>query len=87
MRRRDVIQALCGLLGVGTLATRRVRAAAPRQILLARLHVAGTAYYDAGRTRRPPPQRAQPYSEHRRSKRPARRHHGVRVGSRPTATG
>ena len=47
MRRRDVIQALCGLLGVGTLATRRVRAAAPRQILLARLHVAGTAYYDA----------------------------------------
>ena len=31
MRRRDVIQALCGLLGV----------------LLARLHVAGTAYYDA----------------------------------------
>ena len=27
MRRRDVIQALCGLLGVGTLATRRVRAA------------------------------------------------------------
>ena len=47
MRRRDVIQALCGLLGVGTLATGRVRAAAPRQILLARLHVAGTAYYDA----------------------------------------
>ena len=47
MRRRDVIQALCSLLGVGTLATRRVRAAAPRQILLARLHVAGTAYYDA----------------------------------------
>ena len=47
MRRRDVIQALCGLLGVGTLATRRVRAAAPREILLARLHVAGTAYYDA----------------------------------------
>ena len=32
MRRRDVIQALCGLLGVGTLATRRVRAAAPREI-------------------------------------------------------
>ena len=32
---------------MGTLATRRVRAAAPRQILLARLHVAGTAYYDA----------------------------------------
>ena len=32
MRRRDVIQALCGLLGVSTLATRRVRAAAPRQI-------------------------------------------------------
>ena len=47
MRRRDVIQALCGLLGVGTLATRRVRAAAPREILLARLHVGGTAYYDA----------------------------------------
>ena len=47
MRRRDVIQALCGLLGVSTLATRRVRAAAPREILLARLHVAGTAYYDA----------------------------------------
>ena len=47
MRRRDVIQALCGLLGVGTLATRRVRAAAPREILLARLHVARTAYYDA----------------------------------------
>ena len=32
MRRRDVIQALCGLLGVGALATRRVRAAAPREI-------------------------------------------------------
>ena len=32
---------------MGTLATRRVRAAAPREILLARLHVAGTAYYDA----------------------------------------
>ena len=47
MRRRDVIQALCSLLGVGALATRRVRAAAPREILLARMHVAGTAYYDA----------------------------------------
>ena len=47
MRRRDVIQALCSLLGVGTLATRPVRAAAPREILLARTHVAGTAYYDA----------------------------------------
>ncbi len=47
MRRRDVIQALCGLLGVGAIATRPVRAASPRQTLLARMHVAGTAYYDA----------------------------------------
>ena len=47
MRRRDVIQALCGLFGVGALATPRARAAALREILLARMHVAGTAYYDA----------------------------------------
>ena len=47
MRRRDVIRALGCLFGVGALATRRVRAAAPREILLARMHVAGTAYYDA----------------------------------------
>ena len=47
MHRRDVIRALGSLFGVGALATRRVRAAAPREILLARMHVAGTAYYDA----------------------------------------
>ena len=47
MHRRDVIRALGCLLGVGTLATRRMRAAAPREIRLARMHVAGTAYYDA----------------------------------------
>ena len=47
MRRRDVIRVLGALFGVGTLAARRVRAAAPREILLARMHVAGTAYYDA----------------------------------------
>ena len=47
MRRRDVIQALASLFSVGALASRRVRAAAPREILLARMHVAGTAYYDA----------------------------------------
>ena len=47
MHRRDVIRALGCLFGVGTLATRHVRAAAPRKILLARMHVAGTAYYDA----------------------------------------
>ena len=48
MRRRDVIRVLGSLFGVGALATRRrVRAAAPREILLARMHVAGTAYYDA----------------------------------------
>ena len=47
MRRRDVIRALGSLFGVGALATRRVRAAAPREIRLARMHVAGTAYYDA----------------------------------------
>ena len=47
MRRRDVIRVLGSLFGVGTLAARRVRAAAPREILLARMHVAGTAYYDA----------------------------------------
>lgn len=47
MRRRDVIQALCSLLGIGALATRRVHATAPRRILLAGMHVAGTAYHDA----------------------------------------
>jgi len=47
MRRRDVIKALCGLFGVGALATCRGRVAAQRQILLARMHIAGTAYYDA----------------------------------------
>ena len=47
MHRRDVIRALGCLFGVGILATRRVRAAAPREILIARMHVAGTAYYDA----------------------------------------
>ena len=50
MRRRDVIKALCGLFGVGVLAARRGRAAAQPQILLARMHVAGTAYYDAEAT-------------------------------------
>ena len=48
MRRRDMFQALCSLLGFGALATRRAHAAAPREILLAGMHVAGTAYYDAG---------------------------------------
>ena len=47
MHRRDVIRALGSLFGVGALATPPVRAAAPREILLARMHVAGTAYYDA----------------------------------------
>ena len=47
MRRRDVLQALCGLLGLGALATRRGHAATPREILLARMHIAGTAYYNA----------------------------------------
>ena len=47
MNRRDVIRALASLFGVSALATRRVRTAAPREILLARMHVAGTAYYDA----------------------------------------
>ena len=32
---------------MGALGTRPVRAAAPRETLLARMHVAGTAYYDA----------------------------------------
>ena len=49
MHRRDVIRALGSLFGVGALATRPVRAAAPREVLLARMHVAGTAYYDAER--------------------------------------
>ena len=47
MNRRNVIRALASLFGVSALATRRVRAAAPREILLAGMHVAGTAYYDA----------------------------------------
>ena len=47
MRRRDVIRAFCGLLGVGTLAARRAHTAAPREILLAGTHVAGTAYHHA----------------------------------------
>ena len=47
MRRRDVIRALGCLFGVGALATCRVPAAATREILLARMHVAATAYYDA----------------------------------------
>lgn len=48
MRRRDLIRTLCSLLGLGTLATRSAyAAAAPREILLARMHIAGTAYYDA----------------------------------------
>ena len=46
MNRRELICALASLFG-GHLATRRVRAAASREILLARMHVAGTAYYDA----------------------------------------
>ena len=51
MRRRDVIHVFCSLLGLGTLATRRAHAAdASREILLARMHVAGTAYYDAAAT-------------------------------------
>lgn len=47
MRRRDIIQALCGLLGLGAFAARRAHATAPREILLGGTHVAGTAYYDA----------------------------------------
>ena len=47
MHRRDLIRTLCGLLGLGTLTTRRAQAAAPREIRLAGMHVAGTAYYDA----------------------------------------
>ena len=47
MNRREVICALASLFGVNAFATRRVRAAASREILLARMHVAGTAYYDA----------------------------------------
>jgi len=47
MRRRDVINALCSLLGLGAIVTRRAGAATPREILLAGMHVAGTAYYDA----------------------------------------
>ncbi len=47
MRRREVINALCSLLGLGALATRRANAAAPREIRLAGMHVAGTPYYEA----------------------------------------
>ena len=47
MHRRDLIRTLCGLLGLGTLTTRRARAAATREIRLAGMHVAGTAYHDA----------------------------------------
>ena len=47
MHRRVVIRALGVLFGVGGLTARRLRAAAPRGILLARMHVAGTSYYDA----------------------------------------
>ena len=47
MHRRAVMQSLCSLLGLGALATGRMRAGAPRETLLARMHVAGTTYYDA----------------------------------------
>ena len=47
MHRRDVIRGLGSLFAVGALATRTVRAATPREILLARMHIAGTAYHDA----------------------------------------
>ena len=47
MRRRDLIHAFCGLLGLGSLTPRRAQAAVPREIRLAGMHVAGTAYYDA----------------------------------------
>lgn len=48
MHRRDVIRVLGCLFGAVTLTTRGVRTAAPRETLLARMRVAGTAYYDAG---------------------------------------
>lgn len=47
MRRRDVFQALFSLLGLAALATRRAHAVVPREIRLADMHIAGTAYYDA----------------------------------------
>ena len=48
MHRRNVIRALLGLPIVGTIARRKADAA-PREILLAHLHVAGTPYYHAER--------------------------------------
>ena len=48
MQRRNVIRALLGLPIVGALGARKA-GAAPREILLAHLHVAGTPYYHAER--------------------------------------
>ena len=48
MHRRNVIRALLGLPLVGAVARRKADAA-PREILLAHLHVAGTPYYHAER--------------------------------------
>ena len=48
MHRRNVIRALLGLPIVGAIARRKADAA-PREILLSHLHVAGTPYYHAER--------------------------------------
>ena len=48
MHRRNVIRALLSLPIVGVLAARKA-GAAPREILLAHMHVAGTPYYHAER--------------------------------------
>ena len=48
MHRRNVVRALLGLPFVGALAARKA-GAAPREILLAHMHVAGTPYYHAER--------------------------------------
>ena len=48
MHRRNVIRAIFGLPIFGALAARRA-AAAPREILLTHVHVAGTYYYHAER--------------------------------------
>lgn len=48
MHRRDVIRAIWGLPILGALAARKADAA-PREILLAHMHVAGTHYYHAAK--------------------------------------
>ena len=48
MHRRNVIRALLSLPIVGAIAARKA-GAAPREILLAHMHVAGTPYYHAER--------------------------------------